>query len=475
MCKSLLKNDKGSALVMVMMALLVLSLLIGAVLTAATANFKTSLDERELQSSYYIAEAGAVYYMQDFKNHVVNCYSTTTTKDLFFEKLENERLGDSKSVLYNTIFEQEYGTTPKAKITLQRVNELNPRTYTLVSRGSIDNVSRTVTKTFTVKWLNGANIDMAVFSLDKMTISNGFIVGPIGTNLDTPGAITLEGDPDIDNYYLRSHADITIPGGGWNKKGEKKDLKEERIYGLPEFPAFPAVEACTVKSSINHAADYISLTLDLDSDITTYIPEIVVSNGATLTIDLHGGDRVLLIDDFNIPQGKLRIIGDGNLKIYLTDTFSVLGDSIINQPVSDSPSDIKAAIEKLSFYVKGTDDDITYNVLGVGENTKIYGSLYAQDSNITIPGSSGFQGNIVTGGRSVTISGDTSVITHMIYAPGADVIVTGSGKVYGPIICNTFHMSGGGSVEYDPLTDIIDDPFFGSSAVISSESPIREK
>ena len=56
MGKRLIKSESGMAMVAVMMALLVLSILGTAAVTMASSNVKVGLEERELQAAYYIGQ-----------------------------------------------------------------------------------------------------------------------------------------------------------------------------------------------------------------------------------------------------------------------------------------------------------------------------------------------------------------------------------------------------------------------------------
>lgn len=476
--KSLLpKNEKGSALVLTMMVLLVLSVLGVAVLSVSVANLKTGLVEREFQSSYYISEAGAVYYMQDIKADVVS--STATTADQFFSAVESGRVLHTVS-LDSGFFEEEYGSTPKAEVTLKRINmtETNPRTYEMVSKGIIDNFSRTVVKTFAIEWSESIDLSnlMTVFSLEQMTINNGTIVGPIGTNYIASNAINITGWPTIQDYYLRTGSAINA-SEWWNNKGNKLNLTEVRNYPLPAFPSFPQVSDCTPQPSIYRSGGVAPYTVNLTSDYV-YIPRIDIYSDRILNIDLNGGDRKLLIDDINVDQGKIIILGSGSLEIYLKNNIVMGGGSIINDPASESISDIEAAVNKVDIYVKGTDSDSTYKNITLAGSQKIYGSLFAEDANIDMKAGTGFQGSIVTGGISLNINGGTSIISQMIYAPNTNVSLTHGGKVNGPIISKTFYMDGGAKVQYDPINSPIPiDALPGGAGgpQIRTESAIREK
>ena len=95
MMYSLKDDNQGVAFVAVMMAMLVLSILSVAVLSMTTSNLKNGLEEREFQSTYYIAEGGADYYTEDLKGEILEAYNDADTADEFFAAIESGRLGVS--------------------------------------------------------------------------------------------------------------------------------------------------------------------------------------------------------------------------------------------------------------------------------------------------------------------------------------------------------------------------------------------
>ncbi|MBO1914797.1 hypothetical protein J4G37_59470, partial [Microvirga sp. 3-52] len=76
-------------------------------------------------------------------------------------------------------------------------------------------------------------------------------------------------------------------------------------------------------------------------------------------------------------------------------------------------------------------------------------SIYAIDANIELAGSLGKSAHIVTGGKSVKLSGHSSATTskgYVVYAPNAVVELSGSGALTGSVISNIFKITGGAKV-----------------------------
>lgn len=617
MGKRLIKSESGMAMVAVMMALLVLSILGTAAVTMAASNVKVGLEERELQASYYIAEAGITYYMEDLRSDIIDAYNNSNDEHEFYNLLlgsvgtSGTRLGEPE-VLGAAIFKEEYGSVPDSIITLKEVNPLNNgkvRQYILESTGTVDGISRTVTIPLTLQWkkessgrlgtdyavftyghmnaeggkingpiaslgnlklggggyiqLNGSayskgdlefnngvasNFDAdsddllysqgnmkitggtvnipsysngtfsmsngtinsskeyAVFSEKEIKLTGGTIRGNTGTNSTADGAIDISsGWGRIDDYYLRidtGAANINAGTRGSNNYGtrinlpskvtlpefpELPELSEENlpiIDDIPEFPDFPVEGHYVERDSLTHNADNTRRTLTL-TDPITYIPQIRVTGGTgcELVIKYHDGD-ILLVDSIETGEGKvflesLEPDGEGLLNLYVRGYFGLGGGSSFNYTTSNDYDDIKETAEKLAIYI---DDTASFpdNTLTLGGHCNLYGSVFAKDANLDFGNSYRVVGNVYTLGDSVKLSGNTDANAHLIYAPYAHVEVSGSGKAYGPIIANTFKISGGGLVHYDPSLELPEDPFPGEeitdpNELIYSEGPIREK
>lgn len=509
MRKSLLRNNNGYALAYTLIVVLILGMLSAAILSAVSSNVKTSVREREMQSSYYIAEAGLQYATEQLKYDIKNFYSETSSEEEFFNSLESTYCVNPITV-DSSFFEMQFSASPEAKFILQRadMSETNPRTYVVISKGTVGEATRTVMQSFTVSWKIGLGDLYAVYSKNNMELENGTIEGPIATD----GDIIVTGDPKIEDYYLLSTKKITAPKTWMNsgKVGTRRVLSSEKNYQLPPFPDFPDEADCVKEPSVYRSNADPPYTINLTSALT-YIHEISVDNDTKVIIKLNGMNHKLLVDDIRVPQGIIELEGDGALTVYVRGNISMGGGSIINPPASDEANgnqnnnnknkgnnknkkgkgnnkndnsennkDIEA-VERLTFYIKGTDDPNTNKTISIGGAQKIYGSVYAEDADINITAGSGFLGNILTGGKKVTFSGGTSTVTQMVFAPEAYVSMEGSATVYGPIVANAFKMVGGAKVVYDPDDpdfEIPDDPFFDGGTpkgLIQPVSSIREK
>ena len=492
-----LYDERGIAMIAVIMALLVVALLSTAVLSMASSNVKNSLVEREYQSTYYIAEAGMTILTEKLKTDMDDIWLTTSNATDFFQELENIYLLEQA---FDTMFISQYEHQPSVKVKLIKVAEPDPkvRTYMMVSRGTTENVTRTVTKNITIQWFPYIDLDnlISVFALGDMAILQGE-VGDIGTNgtitvprdgaFPFPGTDRSDGTgawPKVGNYYV----DVSkIPnsvyqtvgiqgvkpqiGDDWNDKswidgqcGTKQDLTEEREYPLPYFPLFP--DDIPDAEKLNHDNTYGDIVLD---NQLTYYKNITLTSNQTITIN-YNGDSSLVVDNLNIPSGNIKLNDNGSngvLTLYIRNNIT-FASTEINQP-SGGMTEIGAA-NKLVIYYKGIAD------FTVNDNTKLYGNFYADHASVDINDGGKHVGNIVTGGSAVNIEGGASTTNQLIYAPNAYVVMGGAGTVYGPVVARDFLLSGSGKVLLGP-GELLPNPYFPEkgSDLIAIEGATREQ
>ncbi|WP_170885484.1 PilX N-terminal domain-containing pilus assembly protein [Bacillus alkalicellulosilyticus] len=476
-CKNHIQNEKGITLLLVLVVLVVISVMGLSLMGLAASNVQMSSGERDNQSTYYIAEAGATQILSNVNRNVLTYYNTATNATDFFTKLENEVLQIGSHTNINS-FEEVFGVTPKANVKIEKVpghDTGNIRKYKLVSEGVVDNRKRTVESTFTLEWKNksGSSLDLpddlAVFSENKIHL-NGLIDGNIATNSIDPGAINLEwagfNPPNTfkGTVYLMPGASENIIERKQGMIGQeytfKPYTKTPPKYELPKFPDFPMNPG--------------TANLIVSNSNTTIGPEdmtynrITVNGGRTLTINVGASNQTtkIRVRELSVTNnGNIVLQGQGKLELYVDHSMTVAGARINNTtPQTD---------ERITIYFSGPS-------LTVGNNGQIGASLFADKTNITIEGSGGIQGHIITGGSTVTVRG-TSNAGSLLFAPNATVTATGSGHIHGAVIGKTFIVEGGGKVTHTPIKKDTLKPFFPDTAsqisvdMLLTNEPIREK
>lgn len=286
--------------------------------------------------------------------------------------------------------------------------------------------------------LDFPEIDKAVFSRNSIRMEGSArIVGSAGTNTISNQGVFFEWSPRVEGS-------LTIGPGGdigsvvrqgntssGNVDGNILVAPEERDFPMPVFPDFPvgnptgtSVDLSGVMTQTLQPSDYHGM----------YLNQVRLRNDTHLYIETGGHHRELYVNNLNIEQGHIHILGGGSLTIYVQNSFILTGSSMVNFD--------DAAAEVMLFY-KGT------NELNFGGNTRFRGHLFAETASLRIANSGGVMGHIFTGGSSVIVSGDASAYSRVLYAPNANVRLEGSGRVRGAVVANDFLMRGDTRVIYD--------------------------
>lgn len=501
-------NEKGNALLLTLLVLILLSVLSVSLLRISANTLKVSQNERSNQSLYYIAEAGVVEKYSEIKHLITPTYNTInqiynakTNKEKqsfnfskeFFNRLETQFDFYSKK----EDFEKMTDGKPIADVRVEskKIDE-NTKSYTITSVASVNNEKnskRTVSKSFIIsidgKEEKGGEITIpngvGIFAYSNINITNGQVIGDI---IETSGSckkINISGNPTINgSIYVPDSCtkDILSAPDWWIENNSPKIVHctDEFVFPMPDFPTFPTfttmsninvnghkvVDNGNIKITDYRVEDYI---LSLDKNYT--FKNIEFDGNRKLTLDI--GDRNISIVVDNITgNGHLDVKGTGTLTIYLKNNINLKGH-------------FNSSASKVTMYV---DSSGVSKTIKSSDYADFIANIYAKDANIELVGSGKIYGNVVTGGKSVKLSGATSATAkgYVVYAPNASVELTGSGTLNGTVISNTFTISDGATINTNTNYDMIDFPIFsggigstGSNKVfetpIIKSTPIEEK
>lgn len=276
------------------------------------------------------------------------------------------------------------------------------------------------------------------------------------------GAISLNGSANIkghvstnstaqDAVYLSSTALIDSslyvgPGGDPSYVVDKQDefatnvgleteaMAEEEEFPMPAFPAYPSKDM--VGASINLGGGS-PRTVALSEYDGLYIPEVTVQGGNDLTFEVNG-ESVLHTSRFDVGGGHIHITGTGSLTIIAEDVFEIGGNSSVNGSGETS---------RFFAYYGGPTD------LYFGGTTIYNAGLFLKNADITITGSNTFQGSLLSGGDNVTLSGNASVSSRVIYAPNAHVSMSGASFINGAVVSNTFSATNNSIVDFTDIPE----------------------
>jgi|GEM_PF-856199 len=266
------------------------------------------------------------------------------------------------------------------------------------------------------------------------SISGNLLVGP--------GADPNDVAPKISQWH---------PGHVGGSEGNLSEPIPPVELESPEFPDPPATPISLGAISVSGGPSS-DVTLDLSSG-NAYSPSISVGSNRSLTVIVGNKDRTLRVGNFDMSQGHLNIIqeGEGRLQLYVDDYFNIGGSSSMNNNSNPSGNE-RSPLNLLIAYGGSTE-------FNVGGNQPINGNIFIKDADLQIIGSGNIDGNIISGGDRVDIRGDGGNNSRVIYAPKAHVTMTGSGKVNGSVVAKSFEGQGNFRVTYttefeDTLPDL---------------------
>lgn len=432
-----LKADKGSILVLVSVTMLLLCILGTTLVSVGTAEVREAVRQERQTQAFLLARSGADS-MAAWIIESANAESDFLDEILKGIPSEPEPLGE--------------GT-----VTLQ-VSGTRGEDITILATGNVKGVEQVVTLILSPRTGEAGSggsettetdgplsiaLDMAVFSDTGIILSGSAqIFGNAGTNATAAGAVSFGSATAVNgNLYIGQDGDsdlvVTYPGSsslGRHVTGNVTPLQQARQYPLPPYPELPLDLAYhgnfgagwwpPPPHHINEDGEYGNLDVD-----------------STLVIDVGEGVRRLRVRSLKVTgNGEIILTGTGALHLHVEDTL-VLGNSgRINE--GGHPG-------RVLVYYSGA------SALDYSGNTRLAGCVYIERANIIIGASGGIIGHIVTGGDTVTISGDASANVRAVYAPNAHVFMGGSGKVAGAIVADSFKAEGGTTVTYcsdlDPI------------------------
>ena len=266
------------------------------------------------------------------------------------------------------------------------------------------------------------------------------------------GTITLRGGASINGTIGTSPDKFNVDNEGLYKyKDQVTDSKDfpagnvlapfpdDRMNTLSQLSYPPNQEAAAdqwnktnvINNGNFQATNYITnhYTLNLTGD--THFKEFKVAENNTITINVGDTDKDLYIEDLNILQGHIKIIGTGKLNIYVKDSLNIKGSFNDGGDVS-----------QINFLYSGS------KPLALSNETQLNGSLYAKEADLTFSGGVGIKGNIYSGGDNVTFNNGFKSEGQHIIAPNANVNVVSGANIKGAIVADTIFVDGGASITF---------------------------
>lgn len=399
--------------------------------TVRFASGQTVIETHAIQQSKNIAQSAALYLIRELTDD--------DNDDLIPQANQSISVPQSAGIFLDwAIMEGAYRyriiNQDDSLVILTTVGRYGEQTYTLEAWFDYE----------TATW--DPDLSKAVFSNAGIELEGSArIRGHAGTNATSFQSVKLAWSTKIDSSL------VIGPGGNISTTVQQSNFQQGNVgleignvpapvnYPLPEFPDFPSKTLLGHELIVTGGTDPPMLTpADYDG---YFIPTLRILGNRTVTIFVGDTDRTLHVGNLDVQQGHINIIGNGQLTIYAEDNITLGGSSTINNTRTS---------DKMFTYYKGT------NAINFGGSTTWRGGMYAETANIHIGGSGGITGNIITGGSSVTVTGNAEAHSRVIYAPNAHVELSGSGRVRGAVVAGHFKATGATYVQF---TDNFNDSF----------------
>jgi Tfp pilus assembly protein PilX len=406
--KHLREDEKGSGLVLTLMVLLVLSVLGVSIGTLTLGSYRLSDANRDDTSAYYVAEAGAVAAYEEIQSQVLGAYESDATEGSFYDHVST--IVTSKNGQSAVDFGEQFGSEPTAKITTAQKDS---KTYTLTSTGEVDGKQRTVTKQFTVTWVEKNTVGgsgLPILPAKGALLSNGDIKIADGVTID--GNIYAYGDVNIPNgningnIYANGGVSITdgmLNGDVYTNSTKKNAFTIDGWINLRSSTVFHSNQI-TAEELLKYPKNYTNFprleAKDNVWDSTSYLPDFQTYQSLVGNITVPTNT----VSDFNkMPDETIKndewnsykVQDNGNLFLnnWMLETYNLeVTDNIaFNKIIVGSGKTLTIdtmggnhtiSVEDLSI------DSGTLNIVGGGAVTLVVNNLRLSSSNLNIVGDS---------------------------------------------------------------------------------------
>lgn len=466
-------NQKGVALVTVVLIFLVLVILLAGVMFATVSNQKNSLVSKDNTSAYFTAESGLNVsidkldkFLTDNNYNSIPMGQYTTKMDALNTFITTDINGDTANLT---------SINPQGSYTIHATIGTG-NTYTLRSLGTVNGITRTVEGTFSYTPIM-ENKAKAIIAKSTIDSKNGTIVGPIASLLSPAGSkIIIEcngsGATNISEVFypqpLPTGSTVTIQS---ECAGAKKTFDVNETVVFNDF-TLPTYYTNTNTVVVGGVTKNVLVTITPTSNVYTfpaltegqkgyYIEKLPTTSvtfnlgtGSTSAIySLFVGD-VDVNDSSNLGVGTIEVNGNGKLKMLLTiekndfsknNNYDFIWNSNVNygQTLLTNPD-----ISKFQLVIIRGDDIPETPMLTFSNGIVFVGSIMMNNINIEI-GNIDFRGFIATLGTSITIASTARISGPMwIYAPKAIVNMSSNSVINGAIIANSVYFQSGATLKY---------------------------
>ncbi len=446
------KKEDGAGLVLALMVLMVLAVLGVAVAGVTIGSHKLGHISRDSNSAYYIAEAGANLAYTEIRSGVISAYENANGEKTNYYVNVHNQLGPftPDKVYASGYFDSQFGDQPQAIVEVRGPDGHDEgKLYTIRSTGEISGKSRTVEKSFLVKWVPITKND-----------EEGFPPMPVTSTLIAKNRIDFLGGSIKGDVFLDSQEEGSFQFGSYGRVDG--DIYSSYEGHLPDIITKPSYRSNLYNNLVYQKLetswdDYIVM-LDMiklpdsyeeyahidDLNNTSYgtyyinedvnLNEINIFGSATLRIQNVNKDIHIVANNLTITGGgKVIFEGDGKVHFHILNQFTLNGGGKFNEGGDRS-------IARVYYYGN--------NPISIDSGVSLNSNLLMKIAPLTLSGGGKVTGAIITGGTTINLSGG-SVNNAMIYAPKAHVNASGGGQVKGIFVAESFKLTGGTSFSFD--------------------------
>lgn len=397
--KEIKNNEEGAALIFVMMILLVFVAIGGAVGTVTVGSHRLSDNNKNYNSAYYIAEAGANMAYAEIETYVSTAYKNSEAKGFFFDKMSSP-LGAGNNLDYKEYkdFGEHSGNNPVASVTIIPGSENgNTKEFTISSVGKVAGKTRTVEKKINITWIKSNSNNIPKLNLDSaLTINSSLLINDATT---VKGDITYPSNLSLVINNIFKHFD-----------GSKKPIPPEEFKWAEKGLALqnwinPIVQNELSKynfiNDINYKGPYDKKYTN-NVNVVANKQQIIFNEGVDFTGNIvsNGGNIVINVG----AKINGNIISNGG-DITFNDGVNITGNIISNGG--------EIMINKIAI--------INGSIITTGNSKKI-----------TVNDGATIRGNIIANGGDISLSKNMDVIGGILN-PRGHMTINDGGKFEGPI------------------------------------------
>lgn len=460
-------NNKGVALVTVVLFFLVLVILLGGVMFSSISNQGNAKLSKDHTSAYYIAESGMNITIEKLKDFLDG-----------YEKMSYDTYDDKMDALYEyitvTLNNDEStltGLSSTGKFTIN-TNKIDDEHFRIESVGEVNDVNRTIETIFKIEILE-EDMMKAVYAKNSIIMENpnNVIEGPIASLMDDETAIILIESCTITEIYVPQEAIDD------NRVVFDKNLDcdpEIEIKAIPNpddiaFDPYVMEPLPTNTTSVNVAGGVLTLNNWIDDENFGYQISTLPSGSTRINLGTGGSSRVfkLVLDDSSsLRNASIEVVGEGELMIFttvdandttasgnnanITYTYELSGVIVPDTTQADDLSKIQLYLRKGAGYTYSKDPIFT-------SKNRFTGAIIADEFDVFFQNGD-IKGFVATLGDTITVKANTTILGPMwIFAPNADVYLNSGAYVEGAIIAENVVFSSGAELYYDVSADIVPD------------------